>query len=142
VRTVTIIAVLLVSSCIFSRSYLFVSDQSMAIKIVSDTYKPKLDLRYKPSIVWYDKWELEGRDILGRPCIGFPPEYKRCVGGYARGCYLHIVWRGSYSDSAFAHEIMHCMMSQNGEGPDRFHEKRHYWDMVKEANENLRFAGF
>lgn len=53
---------------------------------------------------------------------------------------IDIAWRGSFSSSAFAHEMMHAKMWLDGEPPDVDHESLS-WSLAEAANEALDLEG-
>ncbi len=64
-----------------------------------------------------------------------------CYAGLAHGCDLQVAWRGSFAQSAFAHELMHCYMSQL-DLTDPSHDRHpEMWRAVSDANRALREAG-
>jgi hypothetical protein len=51
-----------------------------------------------------------------------------------------VAWRGSFHDSAFAHELMHALQSyEDVIDPD--HKRDKDWKLVKKANDALEDAG-
>lgn len=51
-----------------------------------------------------------------------------------------VAWRGSFHDSAFAHELMHALQAyENVDDPQ--HKRDKDWKQVKKANEALEDAG-
>ena len=51
-----------------------------------------------------------------------------------------IAWRGTFHESAFAHELMHGLQADRGES-DPGHKRDKDWKLVKKANDALEDAG-
>ena len=78
-------------------------------------------------------------DECGGPANGV--RYRdRCYAGlYLPGDRALVAWRGSYRDSAYAHELMHALQWFRGiEDPDHLRDE---WKLVGQANESLAADG-
>ncbi len=66
----------------------------------------------------------------------------KCYAGlFLRDDKALIAWRGSYSSSAFAHELVHAWQWSRGiDDPD--HELKADWKLADEANKKLRKQGW
>ncbi len=66
----------------------------------------------------------------------------RCFSGLTyEGCDIRIAWRGTYSASAFSHEIMHCLLDRAGT-PDPDHTlDPAAWALVAETDGALARSG-
>jgi len=65
----------------------------------------------------------------------------KCYSGLTFGEYSLIALRGSYSSSAFAHELLHAAMSQKGIY-DPEHKRDEWGVLVPVANDMLKVKGW
>ncbi len=64
-----------------------------------------------------------------------------CYAGLFSDGVAHVAWRGSFHQSAFAHELMHALQGDHGIF-DPMHVRTADWNTVGEANQRLIAAGF
>lgn len=64
-----------------------------------------------------------------------------CYAGLFSDGIAHVAWRGSFRQSAFAHELMHALQGDHGIF-DPMHVRTADWNTVGEANQRLIAAGF
>ena len=66
----------------------------------------------------------------------------RCYSGLSfEGCDLRVAWRGSYHASAYAHEIMHCLLDRAGRPDPEHASEPSAWALVQATDEALAEAG-
>lgn len=105
--------------------------QKMAARVVWNTY---------PGVP-FDPPEIEWReDKCGDGTRAGVQLDDGCYAGYTMsGYYVIIAWRGGYTASAFAHELLHANQFFRGlYDPNHFGRE---WSLVETANENLISRG-
>ncbi len=69
-------------------------------------------------------------------------EAGRCYSGLAYpGCDLRVAWRGSFSTSAYAHEIMHCLLDRAGRSDPEHVNEPAAWVLVEDTDRALAQSG-
>lgn len=124
------------------------------VSVVSQQH-PRFDDALK--IVWYGYYKEKGPPptmIWKNEVCTDPAKAEKAKGipliMYQGKCYygltftdewiIWIAWEGSFSTSAFAHELMHAHMHHLGlEDPD--HKMLEYWNQIDGINKLLRDAG-
>lgn len=70
--------------------------------------------------------------VLGQTCY---------AGIYYRQQGVDVAWRGTFSESAYTHELMHYFLHEFNSGSDPLHQQAIPWQVVREADASLQGRG-
>lgn len=95
--------------------------------------------RARPRIRWHETaCPYPAQDGAVRTAV---IEGDTCYAGLSRGCALDVAWRGTFSRSAFAHELMHCYLSEMGRSDPAHDRHPEAWALVGQADAALADSG-
>jgi hypothetical protein len=106
--------------------------QQEAWQIVSSAY----GITVPPIVIWWEE-RCPGTEKTAVVYSG------TCFSGFFQPKNsVHVAWRGSINESAYAHELMHYALYFAGLGADPDHRISERWELSNKTNQMLADLGF
>jgi hypothetical protein len=143
-RTIaTLVMMALGAGCGSEATHLEMPDQDEALAVVRDVFAtalPGAALDAPPSIEWSEA-VCPRPAADGRMKTAVIDAQGTCYAGLTRDCKVQVAWRGRFSASAFAHELMHCYITRLGLSDPQHDRHPDLWQLAGEADTALAQAG-